>query len=133
MNQHEIRKVALQGIYLANQHPDWDVEEVSNSLVKSLNLEQVPDYAAELLENFLAHKGDLDDELSSKLKRGWQLRRISQIDRGILELGLTEIRFSQAIGQVGAVDEALRLCDEFSDPQNKGFINGVLANFVSEK
>jgi N utilization substance protein B len=133
MNQHEIRKVALQGIYLANQHPDWDVEEVSNSLVKSLNLEQVPDYAAELLENFLAHKGELDDELSSKLKRGWQLRRISQIDRGILELGLTEIRFSQAIGQVGAVDEALRLCDEFSDPQNKGFINGVLANFVSEK
>ncbi len=133
MNQHEIRKVALQGIYLANQHPDWDVEEVSNSLVKSLNLEQVPDYAAELLANFLAHKGELDDELSSKLKRGWQLRRISQIDRGILELGLTEIRFSQAIGQVGAVDEALRLCDEFSDPQNKGFINGVLANFVSEK
>lgn len=133
MNQHEIRKVALQGIYLANQHPDWDVEEVSNSLVKSLNLEQVPDYAEELLENFLAHKGELDDELSSKLKRGWQLRRISQIDRGILELGLTEIRFSQAIGQVGAVDEALRLCDEFSDPQNKGFINGVLANFVSEK
>lgn len=133
MNQHEIRKVALQGIYLANQHPDWDVEEVSESLSKSLNLQQVPDYVEELLEDFLAHKGELDDELASKLKRGWQLRRISQIDRGILELGLTEIKFSQAIGQVGAVDEALRLCDEFSDPQNKGFINGVLANFVSEK
>jgi N utilization substance protein B len=133
MNQHEIRKIALQGIYLANQHPEYQEDEITSSLAKSLNLAQFPDYAKELLQDFLANRGELDDALSSKLKRGWQLRRISQIDRGILELALTEIKYSQAIGQVGAVDEALRLCDEFSDPQNKGFINGVLANFVSEK
>lgn len=133
MNQHEIRKIALQGIYLANQHPEWQEDEITSSLEKSLNLQQFPDYAQELLQDFLANRGELDDALSSKLKRGWQLRRISQIDRGILELALTEIKYSKAIGQVGAVDEALRLCDEFSDPQNKGFINGVLANFVSEK
>lgn len=133
MNQHEIRKIALQGIYLANQHPEWQEDALAASLEKSLNLTQFPDYAQELLQDFLANRGELDDALSAKLKRGWQLRRISQIDRGILELALTEINYSKAIGQVGAVDEALRLCDEFSDPQNKGFINGVLANFVSEK
>lgn len=133
MNQHEIRKIALQGIYLANQHPEWQEDAIAASLEKSLNLTQFPDYAQELLQDFLANRGELDDALSAKLKRGWQLRRISQIDRGILELALTEINHSKAIGQVGAVDEALRLCDEFSDPQNKGFINGVLANFVSEK
>lgn len=133
MNQHEIRKIALQGIYLANQHPEWQEDAIAASLEKSLNLTQFPDYAQELLQDFLANRGELDDALSAKLKRGWQLRRISQIDRGILELALTEIKYSKAIGQVGAVDEALRLCDEFSDPQNKGFINGVLANFVSEK
>lgn len=133
MNQHEIRKIALQGIYLANQHPEWQEDAIAASLEKSLNLTQFPDYAQELLQDFLANRGELDDALSAKLKRGWQLRRISQIDRGILELALTEINYSKAIGQVGAVDEALRLCDEFSDPQNKGFINGVLANFVSEK
>lgn len=133
MNQHEIRKIALQGIYLANQHPEWQEDAIAASLEKSLNLTQFPDYAEELLQDFLANRGELDDALSAKLKRGWQLRRISQIDRGILELALTEIKYSKAIGQVGAVDEALRLCEEFSDPQNKGFINGVLANFVSEK
>jgi N utilization substance protein B len=133
MNQHEIRKIALQGIYLANQHPDWDETTIATSLATSLNLPQFPDYAQELLQDFLANRGALDDALAAKLKRGWQLRRISQIDRGILELALTEIKYSQAIGPVGAVDEALRLCDEFSDPKNKGFINGVLANFVSAK
>ena len=30
----------------------------------------------------------------------------------------------------GAVNEALNLCDEFAEPKEKPFINGMLANFV---
>ncbi len=38
MNQHESRKVAMQAVYLANQEPDLNAEEVEAKVVATLNL-----------------------------------------------------------------------------------------------
>ena len=47
-----------------------------------------------------------------------------------LEVALFEIKNSDEIDPKAAVNEALNLCDEFAEPKEKPFINGMLANFV---
>lgn len=131
MTQHEIRQLALQGIYLSNQHPDWDPDQVSQHLQSSLDLKSMPAYADELINLAYDHQAELQAQLSQQLKKTWTWDRLSQIDQAILLLAVTEIKYSQAISAVGAVNEALNLCEEFSDPKSKKFINGVLAKFVN--
>lgn len=130
MNQHESRKVAMQAIYLANQEPDLNAEEVEAKVVTALNLKQLSAYSKKLIEGVLENRADLQSALSEHLKKGWRLERVSQIVVAIMEVALFEIKKSDEIDPKAAVNEALNLCDEFAEPKEKPFINGMLANFV---
>ena len=112
MNQHESRKVAMQAVYLANQEPDLTAEDVEAKIVATLDLKQLSAYSKKLIEGVISDRKDLQSELADHLKKGWRLERVSQIDAK------------------AAVNEALNLCDEFAEPKEKPFINGILANFV---
>ena len=129
MNQHESRKVAMQAVYLANQEPDLTAEEVEAKVVATLNLKQLSAYSKKLIEGVLEDRKNLQSELTSHLKKGWRLERVSQIV-AIMEVALFEIKNSDEIDAKAAVNEALNLCDEFAEPKEKPFINGMLANFV---
>lgn len=133
MTQHQMRRIALQALYLANQSQDLDSEEVCQKAAKALDLKQIPDFSQTLLQGVLEKKETLDSEISTHLKKGWRLERLDQIDRAILELGLYEIMNSDVIEPVAALDEALNLCDEFSSSKSKAFVNGILANFIEKK
>ncbi len=122
MTQHEMRRIAMQAIYLANQGKLTDAEEVCQKALKALELKDFPDYSTELVNGVLANKEALDEQLSKYLKKGWRLNRINEIDLAILEV----------IDPVAALNEALNLCDEFSSKESKKFINGLLANFIKK-
>lgn len=133
MTQHEMRRIALQALYLANQEPDLDYDEIVSRTQRALDLKDLPDFSQELVKGVLGQKADLDEEISKYLKSGWRIERLAQIDRAILELGLYEIKNSKQIEPVAALDEALNLGEEFSSEKSKAFINGVLGNFIDEK
>lgn len=133
MTQHEMRRIALQALYLANQEPDLDYDEIVSRTQRALDLKDLPDFSQELVKGVLSQKADLDEEISKYLKSGWKIERLAQIDRAILELGLYEIKNSKQIEPVAALDEALNLGEEFSSEKSKAFINGVLGNFIDEK
>ena len=69
MNQHESRKVAMQAIYLANQEPDLNAEEVEAKVVTALNLKQLSAYSKKLIEGVLENRADLQSALSEHLKK----------------------------------------------------------------
>ena len=133
MTQHEMRRIALQALYLANQEPDLDYDEIVSRTQRALDLKDLPDFSQELVKGVLSQKADLDKEISKYLKSGWRIERLAQIDRAIRELGLYEIKNSKQIEPVAALDEALNLGEEFSSEKSKAFINGVLGNFIDEK
>lgn len=128
-----MRRIALQALYLANQEPDLDYDEIVSRTQRALDLKDLPDFSQELVKGVLGQKADLDEEISKYLKSGWRIERLAQIDRAILELGLYEIKNSKQIEPVAALDEALNLGEEFSSEKSKAFINGVLGNFIDEK
>lgn len=133
MNQHEMRRIALQALYLANQEPELTYNEIVGRTTKALDLKAFPELSGNLLKGILEQKPELDEEISKYLKSGWRIERLAQIDRAILELGLYEIKNSDQIDPVAALDEALNLGEEFSSEKSKAFINGVLGNFIEEK
>lgn len=133
MTQHEMRRIALQALYLANQEPDLNYDEIVTRTTKALDLKEFPEFSGNLLKGIMDQKPELDKEISKYLKSGWRIERLAQIDRAILELGLYEIKNSDQIDPVAALDEALNLGEEFSSEKSKAFINGVLGNFIDEK
>ncbi len=130
MTQHEMRKIAMQAVYMANQDQNLTPQAALESVCLTFEIKEIPQYSQTIVSGVLSERTALDEKLSQKLKSGWQLSRLDQIDRAILEIGLYEIESSQIIQPVSAVNEALNLCDEFSEPKSKQFVNGVLANFV---
>ena len=125
MNQHESRKAAMQAIFLANQDPELTAAEVETKIVTTLDLSKLSAYSKNLIEGVLSK-----DDIASHLKKGWRLERLNAVTVAILEIGLYEIKYSAEIEPKAAINEALNLCDEFTDPSSKPFVNGILANFV---
>ncbi len=130
MNQHESRRVAMQAVYLSNQDLKYTANEVEAKTVAMLDLKVLSAYSKELIEGVIEKRDELKGELSSYLKKNWRINRINQISLAILEVALYEIKYSKEIEPKAAVNEALNLCDEFADPKDKPFINGMLANFI---
>lgn len=130
MNQHESRKVAMQAIFLANQDPELTTAEVEVKTVEMLDLEQLSAYSKTLIEGVMLKRNELKEAIAAHLKKGWRIERVNPITIAILEIALYEIKDSAEIEPKAAVNEALNLCDDFTDPDAKPFINGILANFV---
>ena len=130
MNQHESRRVAMQAVYLSNQDLKYTANEVEAKTVAMLDLKVLSAYSKELIEGVIDKRDELKGELASYLKKNWRINRINQISLAILEVALYEIKYSKEIEPKAAVNEALNLCDEFADPKDKPFINGMLANFI---
>lgn len=132
MNQHDSRKIALQAIYLYNQDPGLTAAEVESNVKSALDLKEVPKYSQELITGVIDKQAELRDKISSKLKAGWRIERLSLTTLAILEIALYEMLYSSVIEDRSAINEALNLCDEFDEPKHKPFVNGLLANFVQE-
>lgn len=130
MNQHDSRKTAMQAIFLANQTPELSAAEVEEKVTATLDLKQLSPYSKELIEGVINKRQELEGKITAHLKKGWRLDRVNPIAVAILEVGIYEIEYSNEIEPKAAINEALNLCNEFTDPKAKPFVNGLLANFV---
>lgn len=86
----------------------------------------VSDYTVELIEGVAAHRGPIDEALSTYAE-GWTLLRMPGVDRAILRLGLYELRYRPDIPDAVAIDEAVELAKSLSTDESPRFVNGVLA------
>lgn len=122
----------MQAVYLANQEPTYTASEVEAKTVATLNLKELSAYSKNIIEGVIEKREEIKANLASCLKENWRINRISQILLAILEVALYEIKYSMDIEPRAAINEALNLCDEFADPKNKPFVNGILANFIKK-
>ena len=136
-NRHQIRQAAFQVLFALNAN---DTLELADAYQAVLTMDQfdaeeveevaVPDYLAFLVTGVTEHQAELDAALTPYLKKGWQLSRLAKPDLIILRLVLFEMQNSTEAPDKVALNEALELAKQFTDDQEKGFINGVLSKFV---
>ncbi|WP_138497602.1 transcription antitermination factor NusB [Nostoc sp. PA-18-2419] len=72
------------------------------------------------------------DELISNALVDWQVTRLAQIDRDILQIAVAEMKFLGVPDSI-AINEAVELAKRYSGDEGHRFINGVLRRVIEQK
>lgn len=85
----------------------------------------------ELVNGVAEQKKAIDGMLEQYLK-GWQISRLSRVDRQILRLAAYEMVFRSDIPGKVAVNEAIELSKHFGTEESGKFVNGVLGKMIQD-
>ena len=93
-----------------------EVEEVDNEFVK------------ETVYGIITKESDIE-KLANKYLDGWNIDRLGNTDKAILELGIYELLYTDTPNIV-CINEAVELAKSYSDDSVRKMINGVLDNIL---
>lgn len=71
-------------------------------------------------------------ELIDKHTQNWELERIANMDMLLMEMALTEILYIPNVPVKASLNEYIDISKEYSTPNSKTFVNGVLDKIIAE-
>lgn len=86
---------------------------------------RVRKFAEALVEGVWEHRVAVDELIVRHLQH-WKLERLTRTDRGLLRLGVYEMRFDPEVPEKVAINEAVEIGKKFGGDESGKFINGVL-------
>ncbi len=120
------RVAALQFLYACSLNPPEDLPGQLNLFFNGKDKER--DYfafAEELIHGVLENLDAVDAEIR-KYAENWDFERIAKMDLSILRLAIYELLKRLDIPPIVSINEAIDLSKQFSGPDSKRFINGIL-------
>ncbi|TKH35187.1 transcription antitermination factor NusB [Paenibacillus polymyxa] len=108
-----------------------EAAEENEAEVVIKNAEVLSAYVLEHVRGTWEHKEAIDGLLADYLK-GWQISRLSRVDRQILRLAVYEMIFREDVPAKVAVNEAIELSKHFGTEESGKFVNGVLGRVIQE-
>lgn len=106
---------------------DTDIDELADNAVDS-NDEYLSDYAVLCAKGILEHSEEIDEHISSNLKKGWKISRISRVSYAIMRLAIYEMLYVDDVPTSVSINEAVELAKKYSMPDDSAFVNGVLGS-----
>ncbi|MED4602403.1 transcription antitermination factor NusB [Paenibacillus validus] len=141
MRRRLARELALQSLYQMAMNEvstgdavDHVVEEARGEDEGQLTREKdriSEQDVKELVEGTLSHKSQIDHLLVDYLK-GWQMDRLSKVDREILRLATYEMVFRDDVPPKVVVNEAIEMSKNFGTEESGKFVNGVLGKMIKD-
>jgi transcription antitermination protein NusB len=141
MKRRVAREIALQSLYQIEMNHVSPMEAITSVIDEAENdneseLEVAdeklsPDYIFELVEGTFTNKKEIDIMLEEYLK-GWQMDRLSRIDREVLRLAVYEMVYRDDVPPKVVVNEAIELSKHFGTEESGKFVNGVLGKMIRE-
>ena len=116
----------MQFLYACSLNPPDDLPDQLNLFFadKSEDREYYA-FAEELIHGVLQNLEKVDDEIKAYAEN-WDFSRIAKIDLSILRLAIFELLNRHDIPPIVSINEAIDLSKQFSGPDSKRFINGIL-------
>lgn len=71
-------------------------------------------------------------ELIGKHTQNWEVERIANMDMLLMEMALTEIMYVPNVPVKASLNEYIDISKEYSTPNSKTFVNGVLDKIIAE-
>lgn len=141
MKRRLAREIIVQSLYQMEMN-DVDSAEAVEMLIAEASEENETEHVitdeAELkayvvlhVNGVWEHKVAIDDMLEHYLK-GWQMSRLSRVNRQILRLATFEMVFADDVPAKVAVNEAIDLAKHFGTEDSGKFVNGVLGKMIQE-
>ncbi|MDB5056253.1 MAG: nitrogen utilization protein [Bacilli bacterium] len=141
MRRRLAREIALQSLYqmqmnevTASEAIAMAIHEAENDNESALLLQNEkiePKYIEELVVGTEQHKKIIDELLVEYLK-GWQIDRLSKVDKEVLRLAAYEMIFRDDVPPKVVVNEAIELSKHFGTEESGKFVNGVLGKMIKE-
>lgn len=141
MRRRLARELALQCLYQIEMNDvsaeaaiDHVLEEARTEDEAKLTQEKdqiSAQYVTELVEGTASRKSDIDVLLSDYLK-GWQMDRLSKVDRQILRLAAYEMIYRDDVPPKVVVNEAIEMAKHFGTEESGKFVNGVLGKMIKD-
>ena len=116
------RQRAVEALYEA------DIRGVAAAEIVARNPE-TNEYSAELVQLVADNSGRVDDTIAANAL-GWQLERLSAIDRAILRAATAELLFAPDIDTAVIISQAVEIAGVLGTDDSGKFVNGVLANIA---
>lgn len=88
-------------------------------------------FAKHLVEGYLYHEEEFRELIKPKLKN-WEEDRIAEVDMILIKMGLTEFLYLKEIPVKVTINEYLEISKNYSTPQSKDFINGILDGLLKD-
>ncbi len=84
-------------------------------------------YCRFLVEGAQKHQKQID-EVIQKVSNEWDLKRMANVDRNILRIGLFELLYCADVPNNVVINEAIELGKVYSTAESGKFINGILGH-----
>ena len=125
-DRHKNRLVTVQFIFMWNVNKSDSLEQSLITFFETQELDRKGFKFAEKLVCGILENQDIIDETIKKHSRNWAFDRIAKVDLAILRLAIYELLYRNDIPPIASINEAIELSKEFSTPDSKRFINGIL-------
>lgn len=123
------RVAAVQFLYMWHSNPPENLlDEVRRFFESQERPREYYSFAEELVLGVIENIDEVDNTIKEHAKN-WDFSRIARIDLAILRLAIYEMLHRRDIPPVVSINEAIDLSKEFSIPDAKRFINGILDQF----
>ncbi|WP_281886673.1 transcription antitermination factor NusB [Paenibacillus sp. YYML68] len=141
MRKRLARELALQSLYQMEMNDSTLVAAIEHVIEEARGEDEGQltrakdqisfDEVRELVNGTKQHKSQIDDLLVDYLK-GWQMDRLSRVDREILRLATYEMIFRDDVPPKVVVNEAIEMSKNFGTEESGKFVNGVLGKMIKD-
>lgn len=104
---------------------DADIDELADNAGDARD-EFLSDYAIDCVKGIKKHQEEIDKKISSNLKAGWKINRISKVSLAIMRVAVFEMLYLEDIPVSVSINEAVELSKKYTVEDDTAFINGVL-------
>lgn len=121
------REVILKLLYSADiqkekiTSPHKKIDEYKD-FFESLNQEE-KDYIAKIIDKVFSELETIDQTIKDRLI-GWQLQRLTPIDRNLIRMGMAEMFFNNEKAII--IDDIIRISKKYSEKDSYKIINAIL-------
>lgn len=142
MKRRLAREIAVQSLYQVEMNGVTGDEAVNMLMDEARQENEIGTDVAELanidaftreLVHGVQEKRELIDQKLVVYLTGWQVDRLSRVDRQILRLAAYEMMFRQEAPPKVVINEAIELAKHFGLEENGKFVNGVLGRMLRER
>ena len=122
-SRSELRVSIMTILYQINMYKKNKIEYNVDDVIKEVE-EVDNEFVKETVYGIITHEKDID-ELANKYLDGWNIDRLGNTDKAILEIGIYELMYTDTPNIV-CINEAVELSKNYSDDSVRKMINGVL-------
>ncbi|MEJ2542445.1 MAG: transcription antitermination factor NusB [Calditrichaceae bacterium] len=123
MKRRAERITALKILYALEFNSTGIEEQID--LYKTNIQEDVSEFTTDIIRTTTKNRNELDELIKSQL-HNWDFSRVSVIDKVLLRMALTELKYFPDVPAEVTLNEVIEISKDFSTERSGKFINGIL-------